>query len=519
MKYPSHRNLVYGHRGMVVTGNILAAQAGLSVLKKGGNAIDAALATSLCLPITECCSNGLGGDLFALVYFQGKLYGLSSHGPAPALLSLEELHKRGYDEMPKEGLEPVTVPGLIAGVSALQQRFSRLSWQEIVEPAHAYASQGFRLQPTMARMMNRSKERFSKALSSTPLVQTWFDTFGREHYKPGDLLHLPHHARALEELAETSGESFYRGKIAQDLDRFMRQEGGLLRKEDLAAFSPQWVEPLCVEYKGHRIYELPPSGQGIALLMALKTLEKTGYSLHKAMEAMKLSLSQCKRDLADEGFMEYEIDEFLQHFPEKASKMITEKALQPEQVDLMGNDTVYLATADGQGNMVSLIQSNYMGFGSGVVLPHWGIALQNRGCNFSMDPTSPNALAPGKRPYHTIIPGFIEKPGSFRGPFGVMGGFMQPQGHLQVLMNLIEEGLDPQEALDKPRWQWIGEKTFHLEEGFPKATLEDLLKRGHQIEILEDPVSFGRGEIILRHEEGYLEGACESRTDAGIAVW
>lgn len=468
--YPSQRNIVYGYRGMVATGNILAAQAGLEMLKKGGNAIDAALATSLCLTVTECCSNGLGGDLFALVYYKGEYYGLNSHGPAPMLLSLEALKKSGWDELPKSGLAPITVPGLIGGVAALQERFSRLSWEDLAAPAKAYAEKGFALQPRMAIMMNRAKERFEKDLPQTPALHTWFSTFlqGRERFKEGELLKLPGHARALEELARTKGESFYRGLLADETDRFMKQEGGFLRKEDLTAFKPQWVTPLSTEYKGHRVFELPPSGQGISVLMALNILKKTGYSTHKAIEATKLALSHAQRYLADEGAMVHSLENFLEDFPQKAAEVLNDKASIPEDFDLFKDNTVYLCAADGEGNMVSLIQSNYMGFGSGVVLPNWGIALQNRGCNFSHDPASPNGLAPGKRPYHTIIPGFIEKPGVFRGPFGVMGGFMQPQGQIQVLMNLIEEGLNPQSAIDKPRWQWIKENKLHLEEGFSR---------------------------------------------------
>lgn len=519
--YPSKRNVIYGYQGMVATGNILAAQAGLDILKKGGNAIDAALASSLCLTVTECSSNGLGGDLFAIVYYKGHYYGLNSHGPAPKLLSLEALREKGFDKLPNSGPEPITVPGLIGGVAALQERFSNLSLEEIAGPASYYASEGFALQPRMAQMMNRAKERFQKELPQMPSLSTWFSTFlqDKENFKEGDLLRLPGHARALEELAKTKGESFYRGRIAQEIDSFMKKSGGFLRKEDLEVFKPQWVSPLYTDYKGHRIFELPPSGQGLGVLMALKTLEKTGYSLHKSIEATKLSLAHIQRHLADEGAMFHPLDTFLEDFPKKAAEIIGEGALLPEERDLFSDNTVYLCTADRQGNMVSLIQSNYMGFGSGLVLPDWGIALQNRGCNFSHEPTSANCLAPGKRPYHTIIPGFIEKLGVYRGPFGVMGGFMQPQGQVQLLMNIIEEGLNIQSAIDKPRWQWIKERTLHLEEGFNKKILEELQQRGHEIEILEDPVSFGRAEMILRHEDGRLEGACEPRTDAAVAVW
>lgn len=521
MNYPSKRNLVYGSQGMVATGNALAAQAGLEILKKGGNAIDAALATSLCLTVTECRSNGLGGDLFALVYYKGHYYGLNSHGPAPALLSPEALKERGLDTIPTSGPEPITVPGLVAGISALQERFSQLTWEELIGPARDYARDGFALQPTHTIQLNRERLRYENELGKIPSLQTWFDTYlqGRKEFKEGEILKLPNQALALEELARTKGRSFYKGRIAKDLDRYMKEVGGFLRKEDLEAFSPQWVEPLKTDYKNHIIYELPPSGQGISVLMALEVLKKTGYSHHLAVEAMKLSLYHLKLHMADEGHMKHSIEEFLEDFPNKAQDIINDKASLPEDFDLMGSNTVYLCTADREGNMISLIQSNYMGFGSGLVLPSWGIALHNRACNFSLDPLSPNCLAPGKRPYHTIIPGFIEKPGHFRGPFGIMGAFMQPQGQLQILMNMIEEGLDPQAALDKPRWQWIGGARLHLEKGYSKDLIEDLKNRGHQVEIIEDPIPFGRGEIILRYEDGRLVGACEPRTDAQVAAW
>ena len=299
----------------------------------------------------------------------------------------------------------------------------------------------------------------------------------------------------------------------------MRVIDGFLRRTDLSAFMPEWTVPLSVDYKGHIIYEIPPSGHGISVLMALKTLSLRQYSAHHSVEAMKLSLSHTLRHLADPAFMKISTKELLQKFPETAANSILDKAMSPEQVDLSKGGTVYLAAADRQGNMVSLIQSNYHGFGSGVVIPGWGIAMNNRACNFSNNPASPNFLMPRKKPYHTIIPGFIEKPGEFRGPFGLMGALMQPQGHFQVVLSMVEDKLNPQSALDRPRWQWTNGKTILVEKGFDETLMSELKKHGHELVVYDDTDVFGRGQIILRREDGLLMGACDPRSDSIVIPW
>ncbi len=517
--YPSRRNLVYGYDGMVATGNALAASVGMEMLKQGGNAIDAAIATAYTLTIVEPSANGLGGDMFAIVDMNGERVGLSSHGHAPELLTLDLLAARGHSEMPIYGVLPVTVPGMVAGLSALWRRFATLGYETLVSPAIRYAIDGYALQPNATDAFNRAASKYREALPDFPELSSWFKSFAPqdEHFAEGERITFPAAASALESIAASEGRSFYHGDIADAIDRFMREYDGCLRKSDLQSFEPEWVTPLQTDYKGHTIYEIPPSGQGITVLMALNTLKETGVTSHTSIEALKLALSHVMRHVADD--MAFDLDDLLTAYPKKAAELIGEEAVEPEAVDLLQGGTVYLATADRFGNMVSLIQSNYMGFGSGVVEPTFGISLHNRACNFSVDPASRNAVAPGKRPLQTIIPGFIEKKGEFKGPFGIMGGFMQAQAHVQVLLSLIEDGLNPQAALDRPRWQWKGKKDIIVEPGFDKQVIEDLKARGHEIAIEKNVNEFGRGQIILRREDGLLIGACEPRTDSLVIPW
>lgn len=517
--YPSRRNVAYGYNGMVATGNALAAAAGMDVLKKGGNAVDAAIATAYTLTVVEPSANGLGGDLFAIVQMEGKLQGLSSHGFAPERLTLDLLKSKGLDKMPHYGVIPITVPGVVAGLSALWQRYSTLDYKALVRAAIDYATDGYALQANTASAFTRAAATYRAAISDLPELSSWFQTFAPngDVFTAGDKILLPTLAKGLASIAESEGRSFYHGDIADQIDHFMKAHGGCLQKSDLEVYEPEWVTPLCTDYKGHKIYEIPPSGQGITVLMALNILKEIGVNPHTAIEALKLSLSHVMRHVADD--MAFDVADLLDSFPKKAAATIGDDASLPEAIELLAAGTVYLATADRFGNMVSLIQSNYMGFGSGVVIPEYGISLHNRACNFSLDPNSRNAVKPGRRPLQTIIPGFIEKPGSFQGPFGVMGGFMQAQGHLQVLLNLIEDGLNPQAALDRPRWQWLDGKTVIVERGFDRGVIEALRARGHEIKVEPDFNEFGRGQIILRREDGLLIGACEPRTDSLVIPW
>ncbi|GAA0367500.1 gamma-glutamyltransferase family protein [Bacillus horti] len=527
--YASQRTTVFANKGMVATSQPLAAQAGLDIIKKGGNAIDAAIATAACLTVLEPTSNGIGGDAFALVWTKGKLHGLNASGPAPQSLSIDALKAQGHTEMPKFGLTPVTVPGAPSAWVALSERFGKLPLEEVLQPAIQYAEEGYPLTPILGKYWLSAYKNYSANLKGDEF-KAWFETFAPKGRAPqiGEVWSSEGHAKTLRSIAETKGESFYRGEIAQQIDTFSKQYGGYIRYEDLAQYQPEWVDPIKVHYKGYDVWEIPPNGQGLIALLALNVLK--GYTFtekestetyHKQIEAMKLAFSDGLAYITDSKHMKVKVEDLLSDkYAEQRRALIGEEALTPEAGQPPRGGTVYLATADGEGNMVSFIQSNYMGFGSGIVIPGTGIALQNRGHNFSLDPAHDNALAPGKRTLHTIIPGFLTKGDHAVGPFGVMGGFMQPQGHAQVVMNTIDFALNPQAALDAPRWQWMKDKVVHVEPHFPDHIAQALVRKGHQIHKTIDTGSFGRGQIIWRDPEtGVLNGGTESRTDGAIAAW
>lgn len=527
--YPSQRTVVYANRGMVATSQPLAAQAGLEVLKKGGNAIDAAVATAACLTVVEPTANGIGSDAFALIWTEGKLWGLNASGPAPGSISIEELRRRGITSMPRYGFLPVTVPGAPGAWAECSRRFGVLSLSESLAPAIAYARRGYPLSPALAHHWQRAFDIYRENLRGEEYLE-WFETFAPQGRAPvaGEVWHSEHHAQTLEEIGETEAASFYRGSLAQAIDSYSRKYDGFLRQEDLAAFRPKWVEPIGIDYRGYDIWEIPPNGQGLVALIALNilqgfefTAQEDDLSYHRQIEAIKLAFADGAKYITDPETMSLAPAQLLTaDYAEHRRRLIGPKACQPEAGTPAQGGTVYLATADGEGNMVSFIQSNYMGFGSGLVVPGTGIALQNRGHNFSLDPLHSNALAPGKRTYHTIIPGFVTRHGRPVGPFGVMGGFMQPQGHLQVLMNAIDFGLNPQAALDAPRWQWLKDKSLLVESTFPKAIAAKLARRGHHVQVTLDSSSFGRGQIIWRDPiTGVLSGGTEGRTDGHIACW
>ena len=528
--YPSRRNAVYGRRGMVCTGNPLAAQAGLMALRKGGNAVDAAVAAAAALTVAEPTANGLGSDAFAIVYTGGRLYGLNASGPAPMAASLQTLLDAGADKVPETGVRSSVVPGAVSAWAALNDRFGKLDLLECLDDAVCYAEEGFPLEPAVGAGWKASFDRFSRLKAEYPELESWFDTFapGGKCLGPGDILRLPGHAKTLKAIGASGGEAFYRGGIAREIGAYYRKMGGFLREEDLNAYHPEWVEPLTAGYHGYTVCELPPNGHGIAVLMALNILEGLEpdhdpfRSLHRQIEAMKLAFVDAQKYVADPRFMREVTPQMLLSAEYAASRraLVGPEALDPGPWTPVKGGTVYLCTADGEGNMVSYIQSNYMGFGSGVVVPGTGIAMNNRAANFSIDPASPNAFGPGKKPYHTIIPGFLMKDGQPVGPFGIMGGFMQPQAHLQLMLSTIDGHLNPQDALDKPRWMWTGGKTVEVEQSFDPALLGQLARAGHQVVIRPSAGPFGRGEAIWRDAEtGLLCGGCEMRTDGQAAVW
>ena len=528
-RYPSCRTVVFGSRGMVATGQPLAAQAGLDILKKGGNAVDAAVAAAACLTVVEPTANGIGGDCFALVWAEGGLHGLNASGPAPALADADALRDAGHGKVPKYGWMPVTVPGAPSGWAELVRRFGRCSLADVLAPAIACASEGYAVSPVAARMWKNACRKYAEFCRGTEF-QNWFATFCPEGRapEPGEVWRSADHARTLVRIAESGAEDFYRGELADRIGAFSVQHDGWLRTSDLAAYRPEWVEPLSVGYRGYEVWEIPPNGHGIAALMALNLLRgfdlpgerETAETYHLQIEAMKLAYADARTYVADPRYMTCTAEDLLSEaYAEERRKLIGTAALDPVPGHPPKGGTVYLAAADGEGNMVSMIQSNYMGFGSGLVVPGTGIALHNRGNNFSLDPDSLNCLAAGKKPYHTIIPGFLTREGRPVGPFGVMGGFMQPQGHLQVVSNLVDFGMNPQEALDAPRWQWIDGRVVQVEQGVGAPLAQALEGRGHDVRMMFDPTPFGRGEVILRTPFGTLAGGTEPRTDGCVAAW
>ncbi len=508
--------------GVVATSEPNAANAGLDILEKGGNAIDAAIACAAALTVTEPTSNGIGGDNFAIIWFNGKLIGMNSSGMTPALLSHDVLKQRHLEVIPTFGFIPVTVPGVVKGWSELSKKYGKLEFKEVLQPAIKLAEKGYKIAPTVRYYWERAFQIYQKSLKD-PMFESWFKTFGNVP-KDGDTVKLIDHARTLKEIADTHGDSFYFGKLADQIHEYSVQNDGLLRKNDLEKHEVQWVKPISTNYRGYEIHELPPNTQGIIGLMGLNILENFNFenlneieTYHAYIESIKLAFSDGLNYIADPRYMNISTDELLsKSYAKKRFLEIKDESILPICGKPEQKGTVYLATADKEGNMVSFIQSNYMGFGSGLVVPNTGIALQNRGHNLSIDPKSVNYIGPNKKTYHTIIPGFITKDNKQVGPFGVMGGFMQPQGHLQVISSFIDFHLSPQESLDRPRFQWIKDKTIYIEPSLDKKTINGLKSRGHDIIIQEDLGHFGRGQIILKNDDQFIVGT-EKRCDGTIA--
>jgi len=515
--FASKRMNVIARNGVVCTGNNLATQAGLRMLLQGGNAVDAAIATAACLTVVEPCSNGLGSDGFAIVWMKDKMYGMNSSGHSPYAISADQI-----DEIPKRGWIPVTVPGAVKGWKALSERFGSLPFKKLLEPAIDYAKNGYPVSAEIARM-------WKKALNAIPNSEEfkgWYETFTFDGKtpEPGQMICMPKLADALEKIADTNTDALYYGELASRIDEESRKFGGFLRKKDLEDHKVEWVDPIHVNYHGYQVWELPPNGQGIVALMALNILNNFQFKtrdvdcIHTQMEALKMAFADAKEYVTDPKCMEMPVRDLISvDYGKQRAKQIEYRALPPRKDKPHGSGTVYLCTADKDGNMVSYIQSNYMGFGSGIVVD--GVSLQNRGYDFSLDPTHVNYLMPHKKTYHTIIPGFLTKDNKPIGPFGVMGGYMQPQGHMQIVTNMIDFHLNPQMALDAKRFQWIENKKFILEPGFDENIISELKKRGHEIEIEEELAMFGRGQIIVRLENGVYIAGCESRTDSNIACY
>jgi gamma-glutamyltranspeptidase/glutathione hydrolase len=531
LPFQSRRSPVIGRRGMVATSQPLAAQAGHEILNKGGTAADAAIATAAALNVTEPTSTGIGGDCFALYYEAEtrEVAALNGSGRAPAALSLDLLHTQGFvDTLPPFHPHTITVPGACAGWCDLHNRFGKLPLETVLAPAIRLAEGGFPVAPITAYFWARGVDRqLSSSLGGEEL------TINGRAPRPGEVFHNPGLARTLRVVSIGGANAFYRGQIAAAIAEVVQDAGGVLTEDDMAVHRSTWDEPISTTYRGYRIWECPPNGQGLTALLALNILESYDVAkmkplgskrLHLIIEALRLAFADARWYVADPAFHQAPLEELLS----KTYAADRRRLINPRRATLdqrrgtphAGSDTVYLTAVDERGDACSFINSNYMGFGTGIVPKGWGFSLQNRGHGFSLDPAHPNALAPGKRPYHTIIPALVTREdGSLFASFGVMGGFMQPQGHLQVLHALIDDGLDPQASLDRPRVCLVGgspEGKVALEEGIPKRTMTRLAKMGHPVEHVQGHARaiFGRGQIILRDAEtDVLWGGSDPRAD------
>jgi gamma-glutamyltranspeptidase/glutathione hydrolase len=507
-------------RNVVATSQPLAAQAGLQALARGGNAVDAALAAAITLTVVDPTSNGIGSDAFAILWDGEKLVGLNASGRAPAGWTPERF--KGRAAMPVHGWDAVTVPGCVSAWAALSQRYGRLHFADLFQAAIRYARDGFMVSPITAANWARQAPNFGNFSEFA-----W--TFLPKDRAPraGERFYCPQQAETLEEIAATKGESFYRGKLAERIAMASQAEEGAHTVADLAAHRCDWVEPISIGYRGYELHEIPPNGQGIVALMALGILGNFDLaslavdgadSLHLQIEATKLAFADAYRYVSDPATMEFGAGKLLDggYLAQRAKSIDMRKAQNPPPGEPLAGGTVYLTTADAGGMMVSYIQSNYMGFGSGMVVPGTGISMQNRGTGFSLKPGHPNLVGPGKRPYQTIIPGFLTREGKPVMSFGVMGGQMQPQGHVQMVTRIVDYHQNPQVASDGPRWIVNNDFSVSFEsERFAPGVLDELARRGHRIVAPEAAMfGFGGAQLVWRLDDGYCAGS-DHRKDGG----
>lgn len=504
--YPSQRAPVYADN-IVATSQPLAVQAGLDVLKRGGNAVDAALAAAITLTIVEPTSNGIGSDAFAIVWDGSELTGLNGSGRAPALWTPD--YFSGRRSMPQFGWDSVTVPGAVSVWVALSKRYGKIDFQSLFESGIRYADQGFQVGPVTARCWRQDAPLYA----AEPAFRDHFSPVPEEH---GQRVFRPDAAKTLRDIAMTEGASFYEGELAERIERAAIAGGGALRRTDLAEHKVDWVTPIPQSYREMTLHEIPPNGQGLAAQIALGILQQfdpppvdSCDSVHLQIEVMKIALNAAAQHFADASAMQITPEALLDTGSlQRAAATIKRKAAVLPPVSLpVSHDTVYLAAADADGMMVSFIQSNYYGFGSGIVIPETGIAMQNRGWGFTLRPGHPNRVAPRKRPFHTIIPGFVTQDGKPKMSFGVMGGPMQAQGHVQMMVRIFDHGQTPQTASDAPRWHVYPDFSVGLEPGFSQAVARELAERGHALKWDTDPRTFGGAQIILREGGGYAAGS------------
>ncbi len=530
------RSEVIAQHGIAATSHPLATQIALDILKKGGTAVDAAIAANAALGLMEPTGCGIGGDLFAIVWDSQtqQLYGLNASGRSPKALTLEWFKANGYEKIPSYGPLPVTVPGCVDGWFELHKKFGKLPMSEILAPAIQYAEEGFPVTELIAYYLNLSVPRFAKQFPN--VWETW--TIDGRVPQKGDVFRNPQLAQTYRRIAQEGRDVFYKGDIARTIANFIRDQGGFLSYEDLAAHRSEWVKPVSTNYRGYDVWELPPNGQGIAALQMLNILE--GYDLasygfgspehiHYFVEAKKLAFEDRAKYYADMDFSDVPVDWLIskEYAAQRRALIDDHRAGKYEAGAISAGETIYLTVADQWGNMVSLIQSNYRGMGSGMVPPGLGFMLQDRGELFSLKEGQANTYVPGKRPFHTIIPAFVTKDGQPFMSFGVMGGDFQPQGHVQILINIIDFGMNLQEAGDAPRIAHHGSSTptgqpargrgtITLESGFSYETIRQLMRMGHQVGF--DLGSYGGYQAIMYDaQRGIYIGASESRKDGQAA--
>ena len=528
--YPSTRVPVFA-RNVVSTSHPLAAQAGLRMIQQGGNAVDGAIAAAAMMTIVEPCSNGLGSDAFCILWDGKKLHGLNASGPAPAAGSADYF-RRKYGAEPKRppmrGWDSVTVPGAVAAWVALSERFGKLPFADLLEPASEVAERGYAV-PVIVQQ---------KWVAAAPLLGAmpgWADAFLPHGRAPevGERFAFPAAARTLKAIAKTRGQAFYGGEIAAAAEAHSRANGGSMTASDFAAFKPEWVETIGIDTYGHRLHEIPPNGQGIAALVALGILRHFDIeslpvdgaeSQHLQIEAMKLAFADAYAHVGDpRGGMRCSTEEMLDddYLAGRACLIDPRRAQRFGAGNPVKGGTIYLSAADERGMMVSFIQSNYMGFGSGIVVPEWGVSMQNRGHGFHLDAASPNCVASGRRPFHTIIPAFLTQDGRPQMSFGIMGGNMQPQAHLQTIVRMLAHRQQPQAACDAPRWRFNEGLAINVEATMSAATVDGLVARGHEVEVIQDSYQdFGAGQFIWRLGDPSVEGyvaASDPRRDGQAA--
>ena len=532
------RSVVMGQNGMVATSHPLATQIGLDILKGGGNAVDAAIAANAALGLMEPTGCGIGGDLFAIVWDAKtqKLYGLNASGRSPLKLTLEYFEEQQMEQIPPLGPLPVSVPGCVDGWFELHSRFGSMAMSDILAPSIAYADNGFPLPQLIAWYFTRSVQRFLD-MGFPNIKETYLDQNNGRMPGEGEIYRNPFLAETYRKIAAGGRDEFYKGEIARIIAAFVQEQGGFLSYEDMTSHRSEWVEPVSVNYRGFDVWELPPSGQGITALQMLNILEGFDFSaiefgsaehLHLFTEAKKLAFEDRAKYFADMDFADVPVEELIsKNYAAERRILIGGRAGSYSAGEISVNETIYLTVADKGGNMVSLIQSNFRGMGSGMVPPKLGFMLQDRGELFSLKRGQANTYEPGKRPFHTIIPTFITKDGAPYISFGVMGGDFQPQGHVQIVMNIVDFGMNLQEAGDAPRWEHTGGSTpmgvtdagtgqVNVESGIPYETVRGLMDRGHKVGF-DRGVYGGYQAIMWDRVNKVYHGASESRKDGQAA--